>query len=149
MVGKSKLFIGLFLVSLAGNAYLGGVVLGQHSRERKAVAVIEAEKKATVSEIAQSIPELQKQKFRNAEEWLKREVKAQMEEIRGLRAESLKILTAPTFDRAAFDAAEDEILDIRQSIFRKRKNMVGFLASDLSQQDRQRLAKSLTNERAN
>lgn len=68
------------------------------------------------------------------------EVKPLIDEVKANRRKVEAILIAETFDKKAYDAAVDKMLDSRDKVSRKRADIMGRALVDLPAEDRQKFA---------
>lgn len=71
------------------------------------------------------------------------EMKPLIDEIKERRGRVEDILTAETFDRAAYDAAVASLLDQRDVIGRKKADIMGRALADLPAEDRRAFARQI------
>lgn len=129
--------------SLAANAYLVGVCVGDVLKEREQRSSL-----PPVSEITKQIPEWQRTRFRNLKDWLQKVVAEERDQIRAKYEELFNILIQDEFIAEDYRNKEEEIIELRASIQRVKAYAISELASGLSKQDRQKLAKALQSKQA-
>lgn len=73
------------------------------------------------------------------------EVKPLITEVKARRQKVEDILESDNFDRKAYDAAVDDLLETQGKIARHRANTMGKALNDLSDEDRQKFSKEIIN----
>ncbi len=89
------------------------------------------------------LPQAKAQEFKDSLRDAQEENKQIYDQLRQKRAELYGILTAPQFDRRAFIAKGKEIRDLRKEAEENRAEAFSLAASDLTQQERMRVARNL------
>lgn len=67
----------------------------------------------------------------------------QFKEIRQYHSELKQIVTAPEFDRAAYDEVVTKILEVKNQISHQKAEATGNILADMSQEQRQKMAEGL------
>ncbi len=140
MNGKLK---ALLVISLVLNVWMGGLIIGHMSQKwtsgiddlnaALAGSTLTAEQQASMKE------KLTAFRKENQEGWKKSDEP---------RKEILEILTAPTFDEAAYDAAMEKMMTMKRERRMKMNAAIKEMAKGMSQEERKVLTDVMERSRA-
>ncbi|HPF78404.1 MAG TPA: periplasmic heavy metal sensor [Alphaproteobacteria bacterium] len=130
----------IFTLSVLLNILLAGVVAGHFIQKDRY--------HRPPMELDQQTREKMKASFEKSRE----EMREFFQEMRKQRDALDEIISAPEFDRAAYDTAVSDILESKGEIVRKKAVMMGGMLSDMSVEERRKMApfivRGLTSDRS-
>ena len=125
-----------FLASLVLNLLLLGVILGQVPRGIEATPT----RQARMEEGLKKVPEPTQSRFREKFAQIRATADPLRSQIDEARAETLRLLSAETFDEAAYDRQVSKIEELRSEMFKKMAQNFKQTTKELSPQERRLLA---------
>ena len=126
-----------FLASFVLNLLLLGVILGQLPRGLEATPPTRQQR---MEEGLKKLPEPTQSRFREKFAQIRATSDPLRQQIDDARAETLRLLSADTFDEAAYDREVSKIEELRGEMFKQMGRNFKQTAKELSPQERRMLA---------
>jgi uncharacterized membrane protein len=126
-----------FLASFVLNLLLLGVILGQLPRGLEATPPTRQQR---MEEGLKKLPEPTQSRFREKFAQIRATSDPLRQQIDDARAETLRLLSADTFDEAAYDRQVSKIEELRGEMFKQMGRNFKQTAKELSPQERRMLA---------
>jgi uncharacterized membrane protein len=126
-----------FLASLVLNVLLVGVLLGRLPSE------VGFGRQQRLEQALKNLPEPTQARLREKFKLIRAAGDPQRDQIRVVREETLRILSADPFDEAAYDRHVSQIDDLQLQMFKKMGQVVKEIAKELSPEERRSFAQIL------
>ena len=129
----------IFLVSLVLNLLFLGVILGRVPHRFDGSPT----RQQRMDEVLKKLPQAEQERFRDKFAQIRAAGDPLREQMDAVRNEALRLMSAETFDEAAYDQQVKQFDDLREEAFKRMSQVIKQTANELSPEQRRTFAELL------